>query len=199
MNTLIKHKERNYLWDNIKTILIFMVVIAHFLGTFPVNDLISDGINYWINTFHMPAFLFVSGYLSKGFCKNGKVYSEKVAKFIAYYVVFQVIFYLYLKLFFTPDKTFSLFVPNIGLWYLASLIAFYLMIPLVERMPAYMFMAIVQVEQTLHWSKRCSSDVRFCAMMWFIIERLRMERLTIGKMQMNCRLCLRERTSLVMC
>ena len=143
MGTLSQTKERNYLWDNLKAFLITLVVVAHFLGTFPVNDLIFDGINYWINTFHMPAFLFISGFLSKSYCNDGKVFSEKNIRFIAYYLVFQVIFFIYLKLLFSPEKQFTLFTPNIGLWYLVSLISYYLMIPLMEKLPSYMGFSIV--------------------------------------------------------
>jgi len=51
-------------WDNIKGILILLVVFAHFLfglQSSPVIDWLVDAIYF----FHMPAFVFVSGYFSK--------------------------------------------------------------------------------------------------------------------------------------
>ena len=142
MGNTLQTANRNYLWDNIKAFLILTVVVGHFLETFPLENIIFSGLDYWIYTFHMPVFLFVSGYWAKGYCKDGKVRSEKLANLIAYYAVFQVLFILVIKVFFSPNKTFSMFEPAIGLWYLVSMIAYYLMIPLAEKLPAYIVVPI---------------------------------------------------------
>ena len=58
-------KKRSAYWDNIKGILMFLVVFAHIL--FQLQDkseLINSVVDY-IYMFHMPAFVFVSGYLGK--------------------------------------------------------------------------------------------------------------------------------------
>lgn len=141
MGNRLQTANRNYLWDNIKAFLIFTVVFGHFLETLPVNEPLFSAIDYWIYTFHMPAFLFVSGYLAKSYCKDGKPRIEKVANFLAYYFVFQVLFYL-LVLAFSPGKPFSLFSSYIGLWYLLSMTAYYLIIPMAEKLPAYVFIPI---------------------------------------------------------
>ena len=55
---------RSNSWDNIKGLLILLVVFGHCLWDLQDrhwNDLIVDGIYF----FHMPAFVFVSGYFSK--------------------------------------------------------------------------------------------------------------------------------------
>lgn len=124
--------QRNYLWDNFKALLIFTVVVGHFLETFPLNSNLSVAVDYWIYTFHMPAFLFVSGYLGKSYCKNSKVRAEKIGCFATYYVVFQLIFFVEIWLL-DPRKKFSLFEPNIGLWYLIAVIVYYMVIPLFEK------------------------------------------------------------------
>lgn len=56
--------ERSVYWDNLKGFLIFIVVFAHFLFQFTINPTISGIVNF-IYTFHMPAFVFVSGYFGK--------------------------------------------------------------------------------------------------------------------------------------
>ena len=56
----------SFLVDNIKAVLIFLVVFNHLIAFGLVKE--SDAVRYiWygITTFHMPAFIFVSGYLSK--------------------------------------------------------------------------------------------------------------------------------------
>ena len=56
--------RRSLYWDNIKGVLIILVVFGHFLfglQNSEINNTIVDA----IYLFHMPAFVFVSGYFSK--------------------------------------------------------------------------------------------------------------------------------------
>lgn len=56
----------SYLVDNIKVLLIFLVVFNHIIAFQLVKvDIVIRYIWYAITIFHMPAFIFVSGYLSK--------------------------------------------------------------------------------------------------------------------------------------
>ena len=52
---------RNYYWDNLKGILIIFVLIGHFIQ--PYAQL--GGLWCTIYLFHMPAFVFVTGFFSK--------------------------------------------------------------------------------------------------------------------------------------
>lgn len=137
MGKKLNADNRNYLWDNIKAFLIFTVVLGHFLEFFPVNNIIFKILDYWIYTFHMPAFLFVSGFWAKNYCRDGKVRAEKVVTNLAYFLVFQVAFFLFTKLFLVPTDTFTLFYPDMGLWYLCAVVAYYLLIPVAEKVPFY--------------------------------------------------------------
>ena len=56
----LEKKERDYRFDNIKCIMIFFVVLGHFLELFSGN--ISKAIYIFIYTFHMPVFIFITGY-----------------------------------------------------------------------------------------------------------------------------------------
>ena len=59
-------QEYSHLVDNIKAILIFLVVFNHLIAFQIVRtDEIMRHVWYAITIFHMPAFIFVSGYLSK--------------------------------------------------------------------------------------------------------------------------------------
>ena len=56
----------SYLVDNIKVLLIFLVVFNHIIAFQLVKvDVIVRYVWYAITIFHMPAFVFMSGYLSK--------------------------------------------------------------------------------------------------------------------------------------
>ena len=52
-------------WDNLKGILIALVVIGHYFWEYRGFEGVHEAV-YLIYVFHMPAFLFVSGYLSSG-------------------------------------------------------------------------------------------------------------------------------------
>ena len=54
-------KERIVLWDNIKFILITLVVIGHLADEFTINSNAYKSIFLFIYSFHMPAFIFISG------------------------------------------------------------------------------------------------------------------------------------------
>ena len=65
-------KTRVAKWDNVKFILILLVVIGHFLKSFlGNNEPIGQGVSLYIYFFHMPAFIFISGIFSKN-CVDGK-------------------------------------------------------------------------------------------------------------------------------
>lgn len=58
-------KTRIALWDNLKFVLIVLVVIGHFTEAFLDQSKIYSSLSLFIYTFHMPLFLFVSGLFHK--------------------------------------------------------------------------------------------------------------------------------------
>lgn len=63
--------KRESYFDNAKFILIFLVVFGHFLQTF-IADYAGVRVLYiYIYTFHMPAFVLISGFFAKSFGKPG--------------------------------------------------------------------------------------------------------------------------------
>ena len=73
-------KQRSYYFDNGKFFLIVLVV----LGTFDHNlqeDVDTNALYNTIYTFHMPAFILISGYFAKGIFDKG-IYSEIGQKII---------------------------------------------------------------------------------------------------------------------
>lgn len=64
METKSIPKKRMPYFDNIKGILVILMVFGHFLYRFGDSPMLSYIVNA-VYTFHMPAFVFVSGYLGK--------------------------------------------------------------------------------------------------------------------------------------
>ena len=130
-------KERDYLWDNIKALLIFLVVAGHFLELSTLNTGLARAIDTFIYSFHMPAFIFVSGFFAKRYCTDGKVKAVKAATLFAYYIVFQLLFISIRCIMNIHTNSISLFSPGRGLWYLFVLFLLYLITPIVEKLPAW--------------------------------------------------------------
>ena len=58
-------KQRIYRYDNIKAFLIFLVVLGHMTTDYVSDSHLVRWTTLWIYTFHMPAFILVSGLVHK--------------------------------------------------------------------------------------------------------------------------------------
>ena len=61
---------RDYYLDNVKVILIFLVIFGHLVDKFADKNTIYNILYIVIYSFHMPLFIFVSGYFSKNVDKS---------------------------------------------------------------------------------------------------------------------------------
>lgn len=60
-----KLKQRIYRYDNIKALLIFLVVLGHMTTDYVSDSHLVRWTTLWIYSFHMPAFIFLSGLVHK--------------------------------------------------------------------------------------------------------------------------------------
>lgn len=77
-------KQRSAYWDNIKGILMILTVFAHILLDIKGSGATRHLTNY-IYTFHMPVFVFISGYFGKS--ENSRS-SRSVLRLLFLYIVF---------------------------------------------------------------------------------------------------------------
>lgn len=112
-----KVKNRNYLLDNLKVVLIFFVVFGHVIEYYIKDNSILRTIYIFIYFFHMPLFIFISGYLSKNFYRMKR---KAVRNLLIPYIIFNMIWYtaVYIG---TRRLMFSVISPGWTLWYLLSL------------------------------------------------------------------------------
>ncbi|WP_121661101.1 acyltransferase family protein [Metabacillus litoralis] len=114
-------KNRVSYFDNAKFLLIFLVVFGHVIRPFIDESPIMMTIYKFVYTFHMPAFILISGYFAKGFKKKG--YVSKIAKkLILPYLIFQGIYSVYY--FFVEKQNANVLDPldpHWSLWFLVSL------------------------------------------------------------------------------
>lgn len=113
----MKEKNRDYFLDNLKVILIFLVVFGHVIEFYINESVFLKSLYIFIYLFHMPVFVFVSGYFSK----NEKGVRRGAFKnLLIPYIVFDIIWYTTACLV-TRENIFSFIYPGWTLWYLISL------------------------------------------------------------------------------
>ncbi|QAV69030.1 hypothetical protein ESZ53_00370 [Salinibacterium sp. UTAS2018] len=127
---MTQNTSRDPYLDNAKAILIILVVVGHVIERIDRGS--ADGVYTWIYLFHMPAFVFVSGYFSRSFVGNPKQMASLISVLIAPYVLFQIIFALENWLILGNNFELRLFVPGFALWYLLALLVWRLVIPLLR-------------------------------------------------------------------
>ncbi|MBY0120934.1 acyltransferase family protein [Bacillus sp. S/N-304-OC-R1] len=126
-------KKREFYFDNAKFILISLVVFGHFLRSFIADSEVINTLYKVIYTFHMPAFILISGYFAKGFNKKGYV-GKITKKLILPYLIFQVIYSVF-YFFLYEESTFQVdpLKPHWSLWFLISLFSWNLMLYLFTK------------------------------------------------------------------
>lgn len=78
-------KKRIAKWDNVRLLLIFCVVLGHMISYAAPEGDSMDKVYLFIYAFHMPAFVFLSGLLSKRTIQNRRY--DKVFPFLQLYFV----------------------------------------------------------------------------------------------------------------
>ncbi|MBE7345342.1 acyltransferase family protein [Staphylococcus epidermidis] len=135
-------KDRDYFFDNARAILIFLVVLGHLLQPYTSEDKFLQALYLLIYSFHMPTFLFISGYFAKNLDKPN--YLEKIAKkLLLPYVIFFVFFSLYY--YFTGKEDaiqLDPFNPVFALWFLLTLFFFHVVLVIVRRYNPYIVLFI---------------------------------------------------------
>ncbi|MFC4076103.1 acyltransferase family protein [Salinithrix halophila] len=121
--------SRDYFFDNVKFILIVLVVLGH--GYRPLIDEspIIKSVYLTIYTFHMPLMILISGYFAKSFNKEGQ--SKKViATILIPYIIFQILYSLYDHFVYETDAiNFSILEPYWIMWFMFSLFLWRLILP----------------------------------------------------------------------
>ena len=118
----IKNENRSLYYDNIKGFLILLVVFAHCLYNIqhiPIANIITDA----IYMFHMPAFVFVSGYFGKS--ENSGSFKSSIKLLFLYFVFNSITGFIY--------GFNSLLEPLYSYWYLIALCVWRIITPKISK------------------------------------------------------------------
>lgn len=155
--------------DNAKALVIVLVVVGHALAPMRSVDL-ADVLYTWIYVFHMPAFVLMSGFLSRRWTPDARRLARLVGTLLVPYVVFQLVHAGIRAAELREAPSLDLFRPAWTLWFLLALAAWRLAAPLLRALRARLVVAVgvallaglSDVDQTL-------SAARFLGLLPFFV------------------------------
>ncbi|TDC80326.1 acyltransferase family protein [Streptomyces hainanensis] len=123
-------KQRDAFFDNAKYLAIVLVAIGHAWEPLRGDSRVVMALYLTVYTFHMPAFIVISGYLSRSFDGRADRVQRLVTGVLVPYVVFQVAYTLYLRRLADDDSTYvGFFEPRWLMWFLLALFIWRLTVP----------------------------------------------------------------------
>jgi fucose 4-O-acetylase-like acetyltransferase len=126
-------RSRDPWFDNAKMALVLLVVVGHAWTLLPetaFNDTLYDALYFW----HVPAFVFVTGYLSRTFQWDRVRLTKLVRTVVVPYVVFETLLALF-RVYVGGETLEDLFTdPHWPMWYLSALFFWRLLTPLFRPM-----------------------------------------------------------------
>lgn len=126
-------RQRSAYWDNVKAVLIFLVVLGHFLYSVDPRGRVMQAVYNWIYLFHMPAFVFVSGFFAKRYVISERK-EYKLAGYLAAYLVYMLYIWLILFIFTRSIPVKDLLKTHRAPWFMMALFIWHLLIPFVSRL-----------------------------------------------------------------
>jgi fucose 4-O-acetylase-like acetyltransferase len=134
-------RERDPWFDNAKMILVLLVVVGHTWILIP-DTTFNGGLYDWLYLWHMPAFVAVTGYLSRSFTFSRRHLRRLVTTVLLPYLVFEGLLALF-RVHVGGESFDALWVnPHWPMWYLAALFAWRLATPALRRLPYALPVAI---------------------------------------------------------
>lgn len=118
-------KERDYLFDNIKAVMLYLVALGHVINVYMGDGAVEYTLIKYIYLFHMPMFSFVTGYFSKN---PDRAREKAMTGALFPYLLFQGIYVVMAKLmimaglvsFNTDIFNGSLLLPSSAFYYLLA-------------------------------------------------------------------------------
>lgn len=155
-----KKKARDPLLDNARAILIALVVVGHTLEQ--IHTPLAEIVYTWIYSFHMPAFVVITGFLSRSYRSEPRQVARLLTSMLIPYLIFQVIHTVENNVIDGKPISISLWDPSWTMWFLLALVFWRLFTPVLRvlRYPLVFAVAISviapldsQVGTELTWAR----------------------------------------------
>ncbi|MGW7053508.1 acyltransferase family protein [Streptomyces sp. NPDC054887] len=122
-------KQRDAFFDNAKYLLIVLVGVAHMWEPVMDGSRATRALYLVVYTFHMPAFIVISGYFSRGFDMSAKKIQRLITGVAVPYVIFETAYTLFRWWADDSDQPISLLDPWYLNWFLIVLFVWRLTTP----------------------------------------------------------------------
>lgn len=123
-------KQRDSFFDNAKYLAIVLVAMGHSWAPVKGDSRILEGLYDVVYTFHMPAFIIISGFFSRSFDMRPDRLKRLVTGVLVPYVVFQTAYLIFRRYVGHSGDPFDLFSPWYLTWFLCALFVWRLTSPL---------------------------------------------------------------------
>ncbi|QEV18112.1 acyltransferase family protein [Streptomyces alboniger] len=141
-------KQRDAFFDNAKYLAIVLVAMAHAWEPLTDHSRAAEALYMTVYTFHMPAFILISGYFSRSFDMRPDRLRRLVTGVAVPYVIFEVAYTLFKRWADDdPSQPISLLDPWYLTWFLVALFVWRLTVPLwkIVRWPLPLALAIAML------------------------------------------------------
>ncbi|MDI3402906.1 acyltransferase family protein, partial [Streptomyces cavernicola] len=138
-------KQRDAFFDNAKYLAIVLVAMGHAWEPLRADSRAAAALYIAVYTFHMPAFIIISGYFSRSFDASPNRLKRLVTGVAVPYVIFEVVYSLFKRVANDdPTHPISLLDPWYLVWFLGALFIWRLTTPLwkLVRWPLPLALAI---------------------------------------------------------
>lgn len=126
-----KSTRRDAYFDNVKYLAIVLVAVAHAWEPVMEGSRASRALYMLVYTFHMPAFILISGYFSRSYTGRPDQLRRLLTGVALPYVVFEVVYSLFRRYAqHAPEQPISLLDPFYLTWFLVALFIWRLTTPL---------------------------------------------------------------------
>lgn len=127
--------QRDPFLDNAKYLTIVLVAIGHVWDPLRDDSRAAGALYFVLYAFHMPAFIIVSGYLSRSFEGKPRQIKRLVTGVLVPYLIFQTIYTYFMRWASdNPDREFHFQEPGFALWFLVALFLWRLTTPVWKSM-----------------------------------------------------------------
>jgi len=167
-------KLRDPWFDNAKMTLVVLVVIGHSWTLLPSDHLLDSWTYDFLYAWHIPAFVIVTGYLSRSFEYTGKRMWSLFTTVALPYVVFEGV-YAYFRHEVGGVEFERLWAnPHWPMWYLAAMFVWRLMTPIFKRMPGKVMVAVAISLAAGLYANDILDNARVLGMLPFYVLGLKM-------------------------
>lgn len=129
------HRSRDPFLDNARGLLIVLVVVGHTLECFgALAGTLGSTLYTAVYSFHMAAFIMISGYLSRSYRSEPRQVRRLVTAMVLPYLIFQLVHEAGKALLLGQAVQLQLVLPAWTLWFLVALLVWRLLTPVLRRL-----------------------------------------------------------------